>query len=596
MSIGATSSYPLQDRLFPESRTGSAHYVDPGHSRTEVKFLDGQRAKSPTMHFESRDDMLSHFAKERIKENKRLWDNGEITTADRYRGFEDGLKAKIKGLWSRTKHIIGAAWTNLRRKGTLVGSVSKGLINHDRELLGRTKTLAWVNFSMKQVRDFIVKPNIHSLASEDLSKTYSIVRWHHNGPSGCSFTNENGETEVLQNTVTASNDRFAKGISMMRVHDDYFTGESIAYTGRGDTQSKAVEQLNFIFQEEMAKKPTAQKGLVKTEEGYDLSFMVNNLMAANQFLGMGVTEFKGLNERESILREKAIFDALSQGPITLTDKNGKQHTVTIKPLYFNQGFNFLASSALFGTPWKQTEINNEGYAQLFPLIDDAIATNPSISAKDKQLLQSAKNHLSDPSKLTAKEEFFYRDLVMKILKIPVINHCKSSIDRTSLANSISSALQSWRNLGYDIPVEHPHEILEQAVLPGQKTSFRDLFMVNIHGAHQATQASRSSEGKIRGEQQLSHAHGFEWGGNDIKQNPIALRMVPDRYVNETRTKFNLDSPLMRGRNLLKAGGMKMFYTNDHPLIVEQEELKKKMEDERQLRIQSVYLRAAAVAA
>ena len=73
-------------------------------------------------------------------------------------------------------------------------------------------------------------------------------------------------------------------------------------------------------------------------------------------------------------------------------------------------------------------------------------------------------------------------------------------------------------------------------------------------------------------------------------------MAPDRYVNEKRTKFNLDSPLMRGRNLLKAKGMKMFYTNDHPLIVEQEELKKKMEEERQLRIQSVYLRSAAVAA
>ena len=587
MDIGKTSSYPLQDRLFPESRTGSAYYVDHGHSSTEVKFLDGQKAKPPTMHFESRDDMLYHVAKDRIKENKSLWENGEITTADRYRGFEDGLKAKVKGIWSRSKHIIQAAWTNVRRKGSLTGSISKGLINYDRELLGRVKTKAWVNFSMKQVRDFVVKPNIRSLASEDLSKTYSIARWHHNGPSGYSFTNENGETEVLQNTVTASNDRFAKGISMMRRIDDYTTGESIAYTGRGDTESKAMEQLNFIFQNELAKNPAAQKGLTRTEDGYELTFMLNNLMSSNLFLGMGTSGLVGLDERDSMLREKAIFDALSQGPITLTDKNGKQHTVTIKPLYFNQGFNSLAP--LLGTPWKQTEINNEAYELLFPLIDDAILNNPSISAHDKQLLQSAKDHLSDPSKLKPEEEFFYRDLAMKILKIPVIDHCKSSIDRTSIATSISAALQSWRNLGQDIPLDNPHDILTDSL-------FRELFMVNIHGAHQATQASRSSEGMIEGQQQLTHAHGFEWGGNDFgHQNPIPLRMVPDRYVNETRTKFNLDSPLMGGRKLLKAGGMQMFYTNGHPLIVEQEEQRRKMEQERQRRIQSVYLRAAAAA-
>ncbi len=585
MGIEKISLHLLQDQLFPESRTGSAYYIDHGHSSTEIKFLDGQKAKPPTMHFKSRDDMLYHVAKEQVKENKNLWENGKITTADRYRGFEDGLKAKVKGVWSRTMHIIKVAWTNVRKKGSLKGSVSQGLINYDRKLLGRVKTKAWVNFSLKQVRDFVVKPNIQSLVSEELSKTYSIARWHHNGPSGYSFTNESEETEVLQNTVTASNDRFAKSISMMRRIDDYTTGESITYTGRGDTESKAMEQLSFIFQNELAKNPAAQKGLKKTENGYELTFMLNNLMSSNLFLGIGTSGLVGLDERDSMLREKEIFGALSRGPITLTDKIGTQHTVTIKPLYFNQGFNSLAP--LLGTPWKQTKINNEAYALLFPLIDDAILNNSSISAHDNQLLQSAKNRLSNPSKLKPEEEFFYRNLAMKILKIPVIDHCKSSIDRTSLASSISAALQSWRNLEKDIPLENPHDILT-------KPLFKELFMVNIHGAHQATQASRSSEGMIEGQQQLTHAHGFEWGGNDFgHQNPIPLRMVPDRYASKTRTKFNLDSPLMRGRNLLKAKGMKMFYTNDHPLIMEQEEQKRKIEQERQRRIQSLYLRAAA---
>jgi hypothetical protein len=118
--------------------------------------------------------------------------------------------------------------------------------------------------------------------------------------------------------------------------------------------------------------------------------MLNNLMSSRLL--------HELDERSSILREKAIFNALSKGTITLTDENGKEHTVMIKPLYFNQEF----IPTFTGTPWKQTEINREGYDQLFPLIDDAIANNPSISAKDKQLLQSAKDHLSNPSKLEAE--------------------------------------------------------------------------------------------------------------------------------------------------------------------------------------------------
>jgi len=532
--------------LFRSGRTGSAYYADQGQSSTEVKFLDGERVKPSSHHFDSRDDMLYHIAKERISENKLLWENGEISMTARYSGFEHSFMEKIAGIWSRTKLIITTAYKNFKTNLTITGSIRKGLKKYDALLLSRSTTKAGVNFSVKDVRDFVVKPNLYSLSSGDLAKTYSISRWHHNGESDCSFTNEKWQREVLQNTVVSSNDRSAKGIAMMRRIDDYTTGVSIAYTGRGDTHSKAMEQLNFIFQNELAKSPEAQKGLVKTEDGYELTFMLNNLMSSRLL--------HELDERTSILREKAIFNALSKGTITLTDENGKEHTVTIKPLYFNQEF----IPTFTGTPWKQTEINREGYDQLFPLINDAIANNPSISAKDKQLLQSAKDHLSNPSKLETEEEFFYRDLVMKILKIPVIDHCENSVDQTSLATSISAALQSWRNLERDVPTQHPHDILTDSL-------FTELFTANIQGCHQTTQAARSAEGKIDGHQQLSLAHGFDWDTT----HPILLRMLPERYLDESRSSLMQDSPLVGGRNLLQPDGMEMFYTNDHPLIVEQ---------------------------
>jgi len=541
-----TSSHLSYDRTLTAGRTGSAYYVDQGHSSTEVKFLDGERVSHSSQHFDSRDDMLYHIARERISENKRLWENGEITTTERYSGFENGLMERMTGIWSRTKYIIAAAYKNLRKNLTLRGSARKGLKAYDLSLLRNSITKAGVNFSVKDVRDFVVKPNIESLSSRDLSKTYSITRWHHNGESDYSFTNERGQREVLQNTVVSSNDRSAKGISMMRRIDDYTTGESIAYTGCGDTKSKAMEQLNFIFQNELAKNPETQKGLIETENGYELTFMLNNLMLSNLF--------HGSDERASVLREKAIFDALSEGPITLTDKNGKEHTVMIKPLYFNQGF----TPELDGRSWKQTEINREGYRRLFPLIDDAIA-NPSIGEKDRQLLQAAKDHLRNPSTLKPEEEFFYRDLVMKILKIPVIDHCTNSVDQTSLATSISAALQSWRNLGRDIPTLNPHDILTDPL-------FKELFIANIHGCHQTTQVARSAEGEIDGQQQLTRVLGFDWAGN----TSILLRMLPDRYLDESGLNLMHDSPLVDGRNLLTPDGMELFYTNEHPLIIEQQ--------------------------
>ena len=61
-----TSSYLSYDRTLTAGRTGSAYYADQGQSSTEVKFLDGERVKPSSHHFDSRDDMLYHIAKERI--------------------------------------------------------------------------------------------------------------------------------------------------------------------------------------------------------------------------------------------------------------------------------------------------------------------------------------------------------------------------------------------------------------------------------------------------------------------------------------------------------------------------------------------------
>ena len=105
-----------------------------------------------------------------------------------------------------------------------------------------------------------------------------------------------------------------------------------------------------------------------------------------------------------------------------------------------------------------------------------------------------------------EEELFYRDLVCKLARIPIVYHCKSSTDRTGIALGLSAAVKSWRNTRQDIPVDQknpPHSILKTEM-------FKELFAVHTPANHQVTRVSRSAEGKVQGHNQLPNLIGFEW--------------------------------------------------------------------------------------
>ncbi|MCB1107858.1 MAG: hypothetical protein KDK76_07170 [Chlamydiia bacterium] len=556
-TISQTKSYLPKDKLYASENDTTVSYHDEGHWTAQGTYYKDYNEPSFSQ-FENRDAILNRTQLERLEKNATLYERGKITLEERYAGFEDGFSNRVKGAFLRALFILGSL------------SVSKGLRNYDFHLItNNPKALAWANYSAKEVGNFMWSPILYgqdraklgnNIQATDLTKLQTYSSWHYNGVAPAQFTEE-GKTKEVKHTVTASNDRNARNICMMRQVQDITTQESISYTGRADTTHKAKEQLEFIFQNELSKRPNEQKGLRRTENGYELTFMVNNLMSSHGAFGTGLTFFTGLDEREAVIKEQEIFEALSKELLIITDKAGNRHQVTIKPLYFNQGFNFM--NTVLGKSWKESEINKKGYQSLFPLIDAGLV-NPSIDESDKTLLQAAKAHLENPGKLLPEEEFFYRDLVMKILKLPVVNHCKSSTDRTGIALAISMALQGWRNLGLEIPTEHPHSILSHE-------GFKELFMANFMSGHQVTRVSRSAEGIVDGEEQLSEVLGYELGGNGIKQNPIAIRLFPDRYLDESKKGFNLESPLMKDRDIIKPSKMKMHYTQDHPLMQRQKE-------------------------
>lgn len=487
--------------------------------------------------YTSRDEML------REEQGQRFAARAHLPVSERYRDVEIGLIAKIKGCARRAFEIIRAGF-----------DVKKGLLNYDRYLISQPKVLAWGNYSAKPAAGFqtAIKPK-GALTGLDAKKLQTRTDWDYNGVANCAIEDEGTidprtgklTPKPIHKTVTSSNDRNSPKISMMRTVVDKATNTSIAYTGRPDTEDKAKEQASFIFLNELKKRDYgdgSSQGLKQIGESntYELTYTVNNLMSP-----MGITALFGLDEKESIEREQEVLKALD-GQVIEVKAGEKTYKVKLKPFYFTQNFNWTLA---FGTSSTQSKINGENYE---PFLKFAAGR---IKEKDRPLFNQAVEQLvRNAHKMEPEEEVFYRDLVCKLARIPIVYHCKSSTDRTAIALGLSGAVKSWRNTGQDVPASQknpPHSILKTDM-------FKELFAVHTPANHQVTRVSRSAEGKVQGHRQLPNLIGFEWGKNTFKKNKVVLRLLPDQFK-EGKEIFKLKEGPIQDVCLLKPGGMKMHY-------------------------------------
>lgn len=486
-----TESSPLltkeksQDTLFPEDSPNpykpQAVYHDP-EWMTVVQYQPYHPTPKVKEVFKNREGMLEDLVATRL-ENRVSGDYSDFAN--------DGLWGKCKGLV--TKHFSES-------------------VDYERHLQGQTTNLRHPNYSVKPVRDFNIqitpkqetRTELGLTDPKDDYKLWTKSTWAKNGPNGLAFTNEAGEMEVVHNAVTSSNDRTTEKIPMMRAIDDYqHTQESVAYTGRPDTRERAIEQIEFMFKREQAKGEKGQ-GLHQKDDVMEFTYMVNNLMTPIALIGL-VT----FDEKASIDREAAILEALSQETLVIDGQK-----VRIKPIYFNQGFNkgnYYAPSSPH---------NPKGYEVLFDLAEKA-----DVNKQDQLLLDSAIHHLENPKNLLPEEELFYRVLISKICRIPIVMHCKSSTDRTMIALGVAVALHQWRNTSQPFPDDSEGQLSPHLVL--QNPLFKELFTANAMGGHQVTRVSRTAEGVVKGMKQENRVLGLQWHGN-----PVALRMLPERYTKE----------------------------------------------------------------
>ena len=366
-------------------------------------------------------------------------------------------------------------------------------LTNEQYMLANKKNLKHLTHSINSVRDSSLLISPRGELRKELGMTevkrdpriWTTMTWAKNGLNGKQYRDSAGRRLITHNAVTSSYDLSSRKIAMMRAVDDYEgRAVSIGYTGRPETKAKALEQIEYMFMREM-NKGEDRKGITKVSEDlYEFTYVVNNLM----------NPYKQLS---SIKREGKVLESLNGTTITIAGRH-----VRIKPLYFTQMFDKELNLSDLGLKRRGSESsrNAKGYDTLLKLAENA--TN--VPEEDRPLLQAAITHLKDPTKLLPEAELFYRDLIAKIINLPMVFHCENSVDRTTIALALSMALHQWRKLSLSFDPSAPHQILEL-------DSFKQLFAANIMSGHQVARVAHEAEGL------------------KLKENPIALRLMPDHY-------------------------------------------------------------------
>jgi hypothetical protein len=361
------------------------------------------------------------------------------------------------------------------------------------------------------------------------------------------------KTVQLTQAIACSNDRKVENTGNLRVVQSK-DKDSICYAGRTDSDRKALEQASFIFLNELK---TKGKGMTHStdEKGnpvYELDYVVNSMLSI-PWIWNTESAIAPFPEREHLENERKAFLALKEkGVVTIEDPNhpGMKYQVKFNPILFSRSSNLFTRLESWLPPFftgqsRAEEVSEEGFLSL-----------KSLAAKK---LQSLQNQLSDQrsqelkapieqkikrindclqgleqniklKNLRPEAEWLIRDYLCKLLDLPIVYHCKSSTDRTSVTVAMSSTLKQWVELGLPIP-ENPTDLL-------QNTLFKELFAANWMTGHQITRYARGGKGTVAGTKLDNKNLGLHLS-RGISQNPLIAQLLPERYLKDFPTAKKL---------------------------------------------------------
>jgi hypothetical protein len=341
-------------------------------------------------------------------------------------------------------------------------------------------------------------------------KFYSQTRIVHNSPLNGSVywdptKGKNGEFVTIKDAVSSSIDRYTDTVTLARqlTYDDDEIGakETVCYAGRPDTKKKFKELAKMIFLGERD-----QRNLRQDANGvYQLRFVMNSVISTSSLVK---------DEYALITQEMAALKKFNGKTITIRDERGVKHRVKVDILFFSRQFNFLNPvERTFSTSYGYTgQQNSKDFSSPVQALEDLITPVQKQDLVNQELLRILKRNEQD-NHLESIEEVFCRILLCQRANIPMAIHCRSSIDRTTIAAMLGFAIKAWAKSGGAIPAR-PYDLLDNP-------AFKELWYSSIPAGLALSPYSREE-------------FGFKWqaGKWQVTQNPAALRLMPERHLEE----------------------------------------------------------------
>jgi hypothetical protein len=302
--------------------------------------------------------------------------------------------------------------------------------------------------------------------------------------------------------INSSNDRKTTKTTNLRqvcgeAESHYYTGR-IAYHATSsdstevkeramkDAQNAIEEQVKFMYLSEVAHGDRG-KGIKHINNEIHFTFAVQSLLSMGYKLGEVLQR-----DAKSFEAAKAAYESMKGKSISFIGADGKPVNIVVHPIKpFATEFNFsriLQLTLPHGLTGynEMNKTNTEAEIELKDMIDQREPDKKS--ALIQQTFDKMKATRDDPLK-----QILYRAYLFRLLGIPQVIHCKSSLDRTGSAGSAVCAMNQYLDLCRVKNGIEP-ELCDMDTDLLQKPEFRELAASNLIAAEVNGRLSRGESG------------------------------------------------------------------------------------------------------
>jgi len=371
--------------------------------------------------------------------------------------------------------------------------------------------------SLNPQNDFKTRLNLGQDLPQDLELHVSLCRNSFaNGYRYLDFDKGILNKIEVRDAITSSFNRVEKErIAVLRLIEDQ-DKDPICYAGRPSTYSKTLELAKAIYLREK----DSNRGIknISQEVGkpplFEVTFLVNSVLSTSSLLSA--------KEKKVAEEELEALQLLAQNDISFIDPDTQEAlNLRFNPLFLNDQFNFMnriekvLPEHISGEE-KSRKLSQMGKDKLECMILEKLDEWRNEEDTERfKLLDSVYQVYQHILELTAEEKFCIYDFIGHLLDIPLVKHCASSTDRSSILIAFSAAVKTWIKKGWSVEKEGklaPHLILDDP-------KFKELFFAYCQTGNLIAEISRGEKG-------------LKWEGGSLMENPALARCLPERFLKD----------------------------------------------------------------